>query len=155
MIKAEVLLVEDSMADAELVRRAMGMNGHSLVPHRLHHVKNGEEALNFLYHEPGYEKTPRPDLILLDMRMPRVNGPTVLRKVKSDEDLKSIPIVVMTSSADQHEIRQSYRNGANAYVVKPLTPDEFKVALHSIREFWLRFVEYPRFSTTFPPRVPA
>lgn len=118
----EVLLVDDDAADAALITDAFEVRQ---APVRLHHVVDGGQALAFLRRQPPYADAVRPDLILLDLNMPRVDGRQVLAEVKTDEQLKTIPVVVFTTSADATDIGASYAAHANAYVTKPLDLDDF------------------------------
>jgi len=126
----EILLVEDNMNDAELTIRALKKN--NLANHLLH-LQDGEEALDYLYKEDS--DTPR--LILLDLKMPKVDGLEVLKKLKGDITKKHIPIVVLTSSKEERDIVESYQLGVNAYIVKPVEFNKFIDAISQIGLFWL------------------
>jgi CheY-like chemotaxis protein len=133
----EVLLVEDNATDAELCIRAL--KKHNLA-NRLVWVKDGAEALDFLYGRGQYEGrefTNRPKVILLDLRMPKVDGREVIRILKGDDILKTIPIVVLTSSKDDHEIGDCYGLGANSFVSKPVEFDAFANAVAQLGMFWM------------------
>jgi two-component system response regulator len=133
----DILLVEDNATDAELCIRAL--KKHNLA-NRLFWVKDGAEALDFLYGRGQYasrETENRPKVILLDLRMPKVDGREVIRIVKGDERLKTIPIVVLTSSKDDHEIGDCYRLGANSFVTKPVEFDAFANAVAQLGMFWM------------------
>ena len=136
----EILLVEDSPDDAELTMDALR---DGKVQNRLHHVEDGVEAMAFLRREGKYADAPRPDLILLDIIMPRKNGHEVLQEVKSDPDLRSIPVVVMTSSDDEDDIRDAYNRHVNCYVTKPVDLDQFVTVVKSIETFWFTIVKLP------------
>jgi two-component system response regulator len=126
----EILLVEDSANDAELAIRALKKNN---LTNNLLHLEDGKEALDFLYDE----KNEMPKLILLDLKMPKVDGIEVLRKLKSDERKRMIPIVVLTSSKEERDIVESYKLGVNAYIVKPVDFEQFVKAVSQIGLFWL------------------
>jgi CheY-like chemotaxis protein len=143
-VPLDVLLVEDDLADVALIEEAFAEHE---TQSRLHHVADGQEALAFLRHEPPYEAAPRPDLILLDLNMPRVDGRQVLAAVKSDDSLKIIPVVVFTTSATESDILSSYDAHANAYVTKPMDLDVFDRILANIRGFYGHAVTLPRRDT--------
>lgn len=126
----EILLVEDNPDDAELTIRTLKKN--HLANHLLH-LNDGQEALDFLYSE----KNSIPKVILLDLKMPKVDGLDVLRKVKSDARLRVIPVVVLTSSKQENDIVESYHLGVNAYIVKPVDFDQFIKAVTELGLFWL------------------
>jgi len=136
----EILLVEDSTEDAELTMNSL-TDGR--VRNRIHWVEDGEEAMAFLHRRGRYAGVPRPDLILLDLNMPRKNGYEVLAEVKEDQGLKRIPVVVMTTSNDEKHILKAYDLHANCYVTKPVDMDKFIEAVRSIEEFWLTVVHLP------------
>jgi two-component system, response regulator len=126
----EILLVEDNMDDAGLTIRTL--QKHHLANHLLH-LQDGEEALNYLFTEN--QKLPR--LILLDIKMPKVDGIEVLRKLKADEERKLIPVVVLTSSKEGADIQEAYRLGVNSYIVKPVDFDQFVKSVTEVGLFWL------------------
>jgi two-component system response regulator len=133
----EILFVEDSADDAMLTIRALGKSGFN---NKLHHVKDGTEALDFLYCKGIYtnrNSKAHPRLILLDLKMPKVSGMQVLEKVKSDPDLKSIPVVILTSSSEDPDIAKCYALGANSYIVKPVESDNFFNAIKEIGLYWM------------------
>ncbi len=134
----EILLVEDNPDDAGLTIRAL--KKHNLANHLLH-LQDGEEALNFLFSE---KITGLPKVILLDLKMPKVDGIEVLRKLKADERKKVIPVVVLTSSKEERDIIESYKLGVNAYIVKPVDFDKFVKAIAEIGFFWLLLNEPPK-----------
>lgn len=127
----EILLVEDNMDDAGLTIRAL--KKHNLANDLLH-LKDGEEALDFLFSENTINN---PRLILLDIKMPKVNGIEVLQRLKADQTKKAIPVVVLTSSKEERDIIESYRLGVNAYIVKPVNFEKFLDAVSEIGHFWL------------------
>ena len=138
--EVEILLVEDNLADARLTIEAMK---EAKVHNRLTHVQDGEEALAFLRHEGRYAQAPRPDLILLDLNMPRKDGREVLAAIKADGRLRRIPVVVLTSSEAEEDILKAYNLNANCYVTKPVDLDQFLKVVRAIEEFWLTIVRLP------------
>ncbi len=137
----QVLVVEDDLGDLALVENAFA--DHS-VASELHHVADGADALAFLRRENGFADAPRPDLILLDLNMPRVDGRQVLEQIKQDEDLRSIPAVVFTTSGAGPDVVSSYRAHANAYVTKPIDLDDFDRVVAEIRNFFGHTASLPR-----------
>ena len=127
----EILLVEDNPDDAELTIRTLRKNN---LANNLLHVQDGEEALQYLFKE-SVSRSPK--LILLDLKMPKVDGIEVLRKLKADPDKKIIPVVVLTSSKEDRDIIETYQLGVNAYIVKPVEFDKFIKAITEIGMFWL------------------
>ncbi|WP_371525411.1 response regulator [Streptomyces sp. NBC_01283] len=136
-----VLLVEDDPGDELMTREAFEDNK---IRNTLHVVRDGEEALDFLYQRGEYTAAPRPDLILLDLNLPKYDGRQVLEKVKSDQDLQDIPVVVLTTSAAEEDILRSYKLHANAYVTKPVDLDQFIAAVRQIDDFFVQVVRLPR-----------
>ena len=135
--QVEILLIEDNPIDAELTMRSLK---EANFVNKLYWVKDGQEGLDFLYRTDAYaarDDNDHPKLILLDLKMPKVNGIEVLQRIKSDERLRSIPVVVMTSSNEQSDITESYQLGANGYVVKPVEFGAFVEAISKIGMFWL------------------
>ena len=137
----QVLVVEDDLGDVALVEGAFAE--HS-VASDLHHVADGAEALAFLRREAPYDEAPRPDLILLDLNMPRVDGRETLASIKSDPGLKSIPTIVFTTSAADNDVASSYDAQANAYVTKPINLDDYERVVSEIRNFFGHTVALPR-----------
>ena len=137
----EILLVEDSPTDALLTREALEQ---SKILNKLHLMENGVEALAFLRREGQYAGTPCPDLILLDLNLPKKSGIEVLQEIKEDEDLRIIPIVVLTTSKSEEDIVKSYHLHANCYIIKPVDFNKFTEVIQSIREFWFSVVTLPR-----------
>lgn len=135
-----ILLVEDSDPDAELTRTALE---RARVINELHRVGDGEQAMAFLRQEAGYETAPRPDLILLDLNMPRMDGREVIHALKSDEDLRRIPIVVLTTSSLERDVVESYDKSVAGYITKPVRFDDFVTAIRSLEGFWLTIVRLP------------
>jgi CheY-like chemotaxis protein len=136
----EILLVEDSPSDAMMTREALET---SKVLNHLHMVDDGVEAMAFLRQEGKYADAPRPGLILLDLNLPRKGGLEVLQEVKNDADLKTIPIVVLTTSKMEQDIAKSYGSHANCYVTKPVEFAKLAEAVRGIRDFWLGLVTLP------------
>lgn len=136
-----VLLVEDDPGDELMTREAFEDNK---IRNKLHVVHDGEEALDFLYLRGAYAAAPRPDLILLDLNLPKYDGRQVLEKIKSDPDLQDIPVVVLTTSAAEEDILRSYKLHANAYVTKPVDLDQFIAAVRQIDDFFVQVVRLPR-----------
>jgi CheY-like chemotaxis protein len=136
----DVLLVEDDPGDELMTREAFEDNK---IGNTLHVARDGEEALDFLYHRGAHEGSPRPDLILLDLNLPKYDGRQVLEKIKSDADLAHIPVVVLTTSAAEEDILRSYKLHANAYVTKPVDLDQFIRAVRQIDEFFVQVVRLP------------
>jgi CheY-like chemotaxis protein len=137
----DVLLIEDDPGDQLITREAFE---HNKIHNKLHIARDGEEGLNFLYQRNGYEKSPRPDLILLDLNLPKYDGRQLLERIKSDPDLYHIPIVVLTTSSAEEDILRSYKLHANAYVTKPVDLDQFMSAVRQIDEFFVQVVKLPK-----------
>jgi len=141
----EVLLVEDSPGDVRLTREAFK---DAKVHINLHVSSDGVEAMAFLGREGKYAKAPRPDLILLDLNLPKKDGREVLEEIKASPALKSIPVVILTTSASGVDIQQSYQSHANCYIAKPVDLDGFLKVVKSIDSFWLSVVKLPREART-------
>lgn len=137
---ADFLLVEDNPGDVRLTQEAL--KNHK-VKNNLHVVTDGEEAMDFLHRRGKYQNAPRPDIILLDLNLPKKDGREVLAEIKSDPDLKTIPVVVITSSEAEQDIVKSYNLNANCYVTKPVDLDQFIKVVQSVNEFWLTIVKLP------------
>lgn len=140
----EILLVEDNISDAEMTIRALKKNN---LANRLLHVKDGAEALDFIFAEGSYSDRHienMPNLILLDLKMPKVNGIEVLQRIKMDDRTKKIPIVMLTSSKEDPDIKECYALGVNGYVVKPVEFDSFSRAISDLGLFWLIVNEPPQ-----------
>ena len=138
--KMIVLLVEDEPADAHLVRLAFE-EGQVMID--LHHVSDGVEAFAFLRHEGAYAGAPTPDLILLDLNMPRMDGRQFLQKVKLDGALHSLPVVVLTTSDAERDMLDSYDHFAAGYIVKPVDVDDFIRIVRGISDYWVNIVRLP------------
>ncbi|MEV5319368.1 response regulator [Streptomyces sp. NPDC052687] len=136
----DVLLVEDDPGDELMTREAFEDNK---IGNTLHVVRDGEEALDFLYRRGDHTDAPRPDLILLDLNLPKYDGRQVLERIKSDPDLSLIPVVVLTTSAAEEDILRSYKLHANAYVTKPVDLDQFIAAVRQIDDFFVQVVRLP------------
>ncbi len=136
----DILLVEDNLGDARLTEEALK---EGKVTNNLSIVKDGVEALAFLRREEGFADAPRPDLILLDLNMPRMDGRQVLAEIKQDDALKAIPVVVLTTSRNSDDINQAYDLNCNCYIAKPVDLDQFIDAVESIDNFWLTVVTLP------------
>ncbi|MFI1517812.1 response regulator [Kitasatospora cineracea] len=137
----DVLLVEDDPGDELMTREAFEDNK---IGNTLHVVRDGEEALDFLYRRGRHAQAPRPDLILLDLNLPKYDGRQVLEKIKSDPELSHIPVVVLTTSAAEEDILRSYKLHANAYVTKPVDLDQFISAVRQIDDFFVQVVRLPK-----------
>lgn len=137
----EILLVEDSKVDVLLTRKCLK---EAKLPHHLHVVNDGVEAMQYLRREGKFADATRPDLVLLDLNMPRKDGFDVLAEVKGDTDLRRIPVVILTTSDDQKDIDRAYTAYANSYITKPVSFEEFvdEVAM-GIKEYWFRVVQLP------------
>ncbi len=127
----EILLVEDNLSDAEMTIRALRKGN---IANKIIHLEDGYEALEFLFNS---ESTPKPKVILLDLKMPRVNGIELLEKIKADDRTKKIPVVVLTSSKEDPDIKRCYELGVNAYVVKPVNLEAFNKAVIDLGLFWV------------------
>lgn len=134
----EILLIEDNFDDAELTIRAL--KKRNLANH-LHHISDGEEALKYLFEYPA---NPFPKLILLDLKMPKVDGIQILQAIKADPEKRIIPVVVLTSSKEEKDIIESYKLGVNAYIVKPVDFDKFLEAVAQLGLFWLVLNQPPK-----------
>ena len=136
----EILLVEDNPGDSRLAVEAMK---ESKLKNNLYVVEDGVEAMNFLYKIGKYSDMPRPDLIILDLNLPKKDGREVLAEIKSDDRLKRIPVVILTISKAEEDILKSYNLHANCFITKPLDLDQFMKVVRSIEEFWLTIVRLP------------
>jgi chemotaxis family two-component system response regulator Rcp1 len=137
----EILMVEDSPTDAQLTIEALHA---AKIVNRLSHVEDGVEALQFLRRQGPYADAPRPDLILLDLNLPRKDGREVLEELKRDPDLKVIPVVVLTTSRSEQDVLRSYQLHANCYITKPVDFTQFMGVVKAIESFWLTIVTLPR-----------
>ncbi|MEJ7597320.1 MAG: response regulator [Kofleriaceae bacterium] len=137
----EILLVEDNHADVRLTEEALR---EGKVRNNLHVARDGVEALQFLRRQGKHANAPRPDLVLLDLNLPRKDGREVLSEVKDDPELKTIPIVVLTTSSAEIDILKSYSLHANCYITKPVDLEQFVLVVKSIDDFWLTVVRLPK-----------
>ncbi|ACY17135.1 response regulator [Haliangium ochraceum] len=137
----EILLVEDNPADVDLTQETLS---YAKIRNRLQVVHDGEQALAYLRREGEYAEAVRPDLILLDLNLPRKDGREVLAELKADPDLRTIPVVVLTSSDTERDVVRSYDLGANCYVTKPVDLDQFADVVRTIEDFWFVVVKLPR-----------
>jgi CheY-like chemotaxis protein len=137
-----ILLVEDSMQDAELVIEALG---ECKIPNSIVHLRDGAEALDYLHRRGPFagREADLPAVVMLDLKMPKVDGLEVLQKMKSDPVLRVVPVVIMTSSREERDLHDSYRSGVNAYVVKPVQFQEFVEAIRHLGLFWAMLNEPP------------
>lgn len=136
----DILMVEDNEGDARLAREAMR---DSKIKNTLHHVHNGDEAMGFLRRTGRFADAPRPDLILLDLNLPGKSGQEILAELKADDDLKRIPVVILTVSSDEADVLRSYDLHANCYITKPIDLLQFITVVKSIEDFWLTIVRLP------------
>jgi len=140
LIPIDILLVEDNPGDARLAKEALK---DSKLQNNLFIVDDGEEAMKFLLREKPYTDASRPDLILLDLNLPKKDGREVLKEIKEDENLKRIPVVILTMSKSEEDILKSYNLHANCFITKPIDLDQFIKVVQSIEEFWLTIVKLP------------
>jgi len=140
----EILLVEDSPADAEMTLRALRRNN---LANRVHWVKDGEEALEYMFRTGGYAERSLesvPKLVMLDIKMPKVDGIEVLRRLKSEPATRTVPVVIMTSSNEERDVMETYKLGANSYIVKPVEFDSFLETVAKIGLYWVLTNRAPR-----------
>jgi CheY-like chemotaxis protein len=140
-VPIQVLLVEDNVGDVRLTREALR---DAKVRNNLHVVPDGVEAMAFLRRQGRYAGVPRPDLVLLDLNLPKKGGLEVLDEIKTDDALQHIPVVILTTSQAEQDIVQSYRRRANAYVTKPVNLEQFLKVVGAIEQFWLEVVKLSR-----------
>ena len=140
-VPIEILLVEDNPGDVRLTREALH---EAKVRNNVHVAVDGVEALAFLRKEGSHARAPRPDLILLDLNLPKKSGREVLEEIKGDNALSHIPVVILTTSQAERDILESYRLRANAYVTKPVDLEQFLKVVQSIEQFWLEIVKLSR-----------
>ncbi|MHB8882573.1 MAG: response regulator [Thermodesulfovibrionales bacterium] len=136
----DILLVEDNPGDIDLAREALGMGK---LHNSLHTVQDGVAAMEFLLKSGKYGQAPRPDLIILDLNLPKKDGREVLAEIKTNEELKRIPVVILTSSRAEEDVLRSYNLHANCYITKPIDLKQFLTVVQSIEEFWLSIVVLP------------
>jgi CheY-like chemotaxis protein len=135
-----ILLVEDNLDDILITQRAMTKGR---IRNKLYIAHDGEEALDFLYKQGKYKDAPTPTLVLLDLKMPKIDGFGVLKAVKSDQNLRSVPIIVLTSSERDNDIDLAYKLGCNNYIMKPVNFDNFIKTIISIKYYWLTISKVP------------
>ena len=140
MKRIEILLVEDNPADIRLTTEILK---DAKLCNTLHVARDGIEAMQFLRQEGTFADMPRPDLILLDLNLPRMDGRDVLRDIKKDATLKRIPVVILTTSDAEQDILKSYDLNANCYITKPVDLEQFSKVVHSIEDFWFSIVKLP------------
>jgi chemotaxis family two-component system response regulator Rcp1 len=136
----DILLIEDNLGDIDLAREALGMGK---LHNSLHVVQDGVAAMDFLRKKGKYADSPRPDLIILDLNLPKKDGRQVLAEVKEDDSLKSIPVVILTTSSAEEDVLKTYNMHANCYITKPIDIKQFLHVVRSIEEFWLSIVVLP------------
>lgn len=136
----DILLVEDNPGDARLILESLKEDKMS---NRLDVVEDGVEALGFLRQKGEYAEAPRPDLILLDLNLPKKGGDEVLAEIKGDKELRTIPVVILTSSKAEEDVLKAYDLNANCYITKPISLDQFVKVVKSIKEFWSTIVKLP------------
>ena|SRR5271170_6575598 len=137
---AVILLVEDNEYDVELTREGFKMSKFVV---DLHHVKDGEECMAFLRKEGPYSDAPTPDILLLDLNMPRMDGREVLTEISRDEKLRHLPVVILTTSQEEQEILKMYQLRCSSYIVKPVNFEQFQRVIHSFSDYWLTVVVLP------------
>jgi len=136
-----ILLAEDEPADAHLVKTALAENR---ILNELHHVLDGREVLEFLRRQgPRFATAPRPDLILMDLNMPRMDGRECLAELKKDESLRTIPVVILTTSEVERDVVASYDLGASGYIAKPMDMEQFIAAVRHLGDYWIKLVRLP------------
>ncbi len=136
----DILLVEDNPGDVDLAREALGMGK---LHNSLHVARDGMEAMDFLRQAGKFLNSPRPDLIILDLNLPKKDGRQVLAEIKADEDLKRIPVVILTTSSAEEDVLKSYNLHANCFITKPIDLSQFMHVVQSIESFWLSIVVLP------------
>ncbi len=138
-----ILLVEDNSADAHLIKEFLKEIN---IDTALNIARDGKEAMEFLYRHYKYNKDKRdPNFVILDLNLPKMSGREVLKEIKNDNDLKRIPVIILTTSTAEEDIKECYNNHANCYITKPLDFDEFAEAMESIKTFWFNTAELPKF----------
>jgi len=140
MPSIDILLCEDNPADVDLVAEGFEQVD---TPLQIHHVADGELAVKFLNREPPYADAPRPRLILMDLNLPRRDGLSVLTHIREEPELRTIPVIIISSSAAKRDIDRSYALGANCYITKPMKFDAFQLVVRSIDSFWFGTVQLP------------
>lgn len=141
MSEIHILLVEDNEGDIVLTMEALHQ---AKLRNKISVVRDGEEALDFLYKRGRFSNEPTPQLILLDINLPKMNGKEVLAIIKNDQDLKKIAVVILTTSSSENDILDAYNNYANCYITKPVDLDKFIDVIHTIEGFWISIVQLPK-----------
>lgn len=141
MSEIHILLVEDNEGDVVLTLEALK---EAKLKNKISVVRDGEEAMDFLYRRGRYVSEDLPHLILLDINLPKMDGKEVLIRVKKDPDLKKIPVVVLTTSSSEKDILEAYNNYANCYITKPVDLDKFIDVIHTVEDFWISIVQLPK-----------
>lgn len=136
----DILLIEDNLGDIFLLEEAFE---EVEMANSIESIRNGEEALKYLFKEPPYENTITPDLILLDINLPRKNGHEILVKIKEDPRLKKIPVIMLSTSTNHDDVMKAYKNMANCFISKPLEIEEFAEKVNEIKKFWFTQVALP------------
>ncbi len=136
----EILLIEDNPADARLVVEVLK---DSKIKNKIHVIEDGVTAMDYLHQEGNYKNTSRPDIIMLDLNLPKKDGREVLKEIKDHPKLKCIPVVILTTSSTREDINQTYSNHANCFITKPVDFDQFLKVVQSIEDFWLTGVRLP------------
>ena len=140
MKRIHILLAEDNLGDIILIREAFSERN---IIDRISVVKDGKQALDFIYKEGKYVNVETPDLIILDINLPKINGLDVLKNIKGAKDLKRIPVIMLTSSSSQKDINESYDHCANCFITKPDDVDDFLKAINGIEDFWINIGSLP------------
>ncbi|MBZ9728977.1 response regulator [Salegentibacter sp. JZCK2] len=140
MESIHILLVEDNEGDILLTSEAVE---EGKILNKLSVVRDGKEAIDFLDKKGSFAEANTPDLVLLDVNLPKINGHEVLKYIKQHKDLKTIPVIMLTTSSSQEDIDSSYRNYANCYITKPIEVEDFMAAVNQIEEFWVNLVKLP------------
>ncbi len=136
----EVLVIEDNPIDIHVIKQGFA---DVAIAHNISVITDGERAIDFLYHKNGFANAPQPSLILLDLNLPKKNGHEVLAAIKSDDSLRTIPVIILTTSDLESSIINAYCNRANCYLIKPIEFDKFVEMVRAIGQFWLRIVSLP------------
>lgn len=140
-MEIHILLVEDNEGDIVLTREALTSGK---IKNRISVVRDGEEALHFLHKQGKFSSAEKPDLILLDINLPKIDGIEVLTEIKNNADLKSIPVVMLTTSSSEKDIAAAYQNHANCYITKPVDLDKFLQIVTAIEDYWISIVRLPK-----------
>lgn len=136
----EILLIEDNPGDVRLTEMAFE---DGKINNNLHVARDGEEALDVLLRRDDHADAPRPDIVLLDLNLPKIDGHEVLKRIRADDELRTLPVVVLTSSESDDDVRKSYERNSNAYITKPVQAGDFLEVIDKIEEFWFTIVRLP------------